>query len=468
MQRLGPESMGLIGLFSVFQSLVALLDAGLSTTIMQEMADVVAQERLSRRHASVLYGVETLALLFVGVMTLSGAVLLPIALNFWRDIQELPRATVLFTLFLILIASGLRVFDGIYRGAMYARHQQYLYNALSALLVSIRYGVGIYLVTKLNSNVADLIFSVALTYLAGIAIFHLLIHSRQEKYVADAGEIIRLATDSARAIGGISVVAALSVLFLQCDKVLLSFTVPLSSLGIYSLASTGAGVLFILVIPATQAWFPELALGCAEQDANRIKRAYSTMMKSVIWLVAPPCLILCLDPENILTLWSGGLNDSAQLAAILRVLALGNLINILAYMPYQLLLAGGNARRMRPIYMIIIPISALATVASSARWGAIGAAWTWVAMNAVLLIFSTKSLAKVDSHGCAWNRKTAGMVFSIPIAYAIMACMESMVPLKSEGRLEALSNVAIEYAVAAIIVPITMRYLPRWPMEMKW
>ena len=103
-------------------------------------------------------------------------------------------------------------------------------------------------------------------------------------------------------------------------------------------------------------------------------------MRAVSWLfviLLPLTLALALFADGILTLWIDAA-FAAQSATILRLFAIGILVNCLAHVPQALLQGAGQARAPSLLQVAeLLPYMALMWWLTSAH-GIIAAAWLWV------------------------------------------------------------------------------------------
>lgn len=450
MHHLGAEEMGIIGFYSAIQAIFAVLEGAVCTTILKRIESVNSTARVGIKTKISIRSMEMLGILILAMATLLGLVFAPLILIMWSGSNALPMEELLFALVTVFFASGLRVFDGVYKGEFYATGRQHAFNSLSALLVGVRYGMGLYLVVVAGMGATALVLNGAIVSLAGLLLLGYTARRGKNRESRKAEQTDSDFKGIARDVFMVSKASAYSTVFIQCDRIILAFAVPFATLGLYSLATAAAGVLFIMVVPATQAIFHALASSCTKKYSLGIIRSYGQMLKYVIWLVAPLCMVLCANPGSILLAWSGEPERYQLVATILQVIALGHLLNIMAFVPIQFLLASNNAGLLNKLYGNLLALSLVLIGLSTSKWGANGAAWSWVALN-VFLYIGVLNLARRASK---IGRLIASITFrkSLP---AIIVCMltylfSGYTPMGATSRLEGVVDVASYYLLSLV------------------
>ena len=173
----------------------------------------------------------------------------------------------------------------------------------------------------------------------------------------------------------------LGFLLMQADKIVISKTLPLEQLGYYTLAATGAGGLLQLITPMNTAVFPRLTEHVARSEPKALAGAY---IRSCEWMAAAivaPALVLTFFAEPTLLLWTGDAPLSRSVAPLLSLLALGTLLNGLMNLPYMLQLAHGWISFSVKTNLIAVSVVVPLLLWAVPRYGSIGAASVWVALN---------------------------------------------------------------------------------------
>jgi len=185
-----------------------------------------------------------------------------------------------------------------------------------------------------------------------------------------------------RFAGGMMGITFLSLLLMQVDKVVLSKLLNLSDYGYYMLAATVAGALYMVISPIGQAWFPRLSELHALHDQPGLIATYHQGAQLVSVTMGSAAVVLIVFAEQILHLWTQDAELARRTATLVSLLALGNLLNGLMWIPYQAQLAHGWTGLATRINIIAVLIIVPAILWAAPRYGAEGAAWVWVCLNA--------------------------------------------------------------------------------------
>lgn len=174
----------------------------------------------------------------------------------------------------------------------------------------------------------------------------------------------------------------LVLLLMQVDKIILSRILSLEMFGYYILAGTVASVLYQLTAPITQAYYPRFTELVTKEDIPGLITIYHQAAQLISVLVVPAALILVFFGERLLTVWTGDESLAHNVAPLMALLALGTMLNSLMHIPYMLTLAYGwpgfAVRQNTVAVLLLVP----AILWAAPRYGAIGAAWIWIILNA--------------------------------------------------------------------------------------
>jgi O-antigen/teichoic acid export membrane protein len=181
--------------------------------------------------------------------------------------------------------------------------------------------------------------------------------------------------------GGMLATAALALLLTQSDKLLLSRILSLEAFGYYTLATLVSNSLYQVVGPITQALYPRLTELAAQEDAIDLANTYHLGAQLMSVFLIPPALLLLVFGRDLLQVWTGDMALALQVAPVLALLALGTLLNGLMGIPHMLQLAHGWSGFAARLNLIAVVLLLPLIVWVAPRYGAIGTAWVWVALN---------------------------------------------------------------------------------------
>lgn len=389
---LGVEAYGLIGLFAVIQAMVMVLDMGTGPTLNREMVRFALGNTGPQYIRNLLRSMEFIcigfAMLFVcAVWAVSGYLS-----REWLQAGNLPPSEVALVLVLMALAAGMRLCEGVYRGSLYGLEQQIWYNVTYSVLSTLRYAGALAVLVFVSPTLQAFFVWQAATSLLTILLLSIRVYRSLPATKLPGNFSLDALTSIRRFAAGMMGIAFLTMLFLQMDKLLLSRLVSLQDLGYYSLAATAANVMFMMVIPIAQAVYPRVVKLSADEDKRILAGLYHKTAQFVTVLTASASLVLCFFSEGVIYAWSGSEDLVKAISPILSVLVMGSFLNGLSYLPAQVQIAHGSTGFLVKLnacsLLAFVPMLLVAVPAYGVR----GAAWCWVIVNAIYLIWVSGSI----------------------------------------------------------------------------
>ena len=379
---LGIESYGLIGLFAVLTAWLSLLDIGMTPTLSREMARFTGGSHTAQSIRDLLRTIEfitmTIAVLIAGAVAFSSIWVA----TYWLKADMLSVEVVAQAFGIMGLVTALRFTETIYRSSLIGLQRQVLLNIVDSSMATLR-GLGAVAVLAWISPTIQAFFlwqgllsALNLGILASTTYLSLPRGDRMARFSLKALRGVW------RFAGGMLGITLLSLLLTQVDKILLSKLLSLSEYGYYALAVAVASALYMLIKPITQAFYPRLCELYAGGSAAALADGYHQAAQLVSVLAGSVAVVMILFSETFLRLWTQDHHLAGSVAPLLSLLMLGNLLNGLMYVPYQTQLVHGwtgLALRITGVAVLII-IPAILWV--TPRYGAEGAAWVRIGLNA--------------------------------------------------------------------------------------
>lgn len=458
---LGIEAYGLIGFFATLQSIFALFDLGLSTTLNRELAlrsSHPEQAQEMRDLVRTLEVVYWLSAILIALIVLVGA---PIIASSWINAQSLAPATVQQALALMGLSIALEFPFGFYSGGLLGLQRQVLFNGINVVVATLR-AVGALAVLWFITPTVTTFFSWQVgmsalqTALCAWGLWTALPKGSRPSFQRSMlAKIWRFAAG----MTGISVV---SLLLMELDKIILSATIPLKSFGYYALAAVIASGISVLVAPLFTAVFPRFTQLVARADTHSLTDLYHTSCQVMAVLVLPVGLTIALFAPEVLLLWTGDPTIAAQTWPLVSLLVVGTTLNGLMNIPYALQLAYGWTQLA--LYQNIIAVLLLVPLLfwSANHYGAVGAACIWPLLNSayVLLGIQVMHARLLPLEKMRWYTRDVGLPLLGTLLVAVSARF-----LLPEGLSRPLLAVCIgviallTIAAAALLTPFTAWWL---------
>lgn len=387
---LGIEAYGLIGMFAVMQAWLTMLDIGMTPTLNREMARYTAGYHSRQSINDLLRTLEIIAICIattICFMTWSAS---DFVASEWLRADKLPLSVVAKAIAIMGIVVALRFVESIYRGALFGLQQQVWYNTANASIATLRHG-GAALVLVLVSPTVQAFF----IWQIGISTFSVAIMSMGVRRALPSPPLVPKFTLAAIAevwkfAGGMMLTTVLAILLTQVDKILVSKLLSLELFGYYTLASTVAGLLYVVIAPITTAFYPRMVELATQDDQVRLAHIYHQSAQLVTVLTAPAALLLSCYAEEVLLVWSGDEVLASRVAPLLSIFVIGVFLNCLMHIPAQLQLASGWVSLGIKTNIVAVAVLVPAIFWVVPHYGAIGASWIWVLLNAGYILIAVQ------------------------------------------------------------------------------
>jgi O-antigen/teichoic acid export membrane protein len=446
---LGIESYGLIGIYAVLQSSLALLDLGVRPALTREMSRCSGRACEAQAISDLLRSSETLAL--------TVAVLVASATWWWSDLlamdwvqaKTLPNSTVAYAFSLMGLVASLQFVESLYTGCLSGLQRQVAQNVIMCLVATMRAIGAVAILEWVSPTLTAFFLWQAICSVVGL--------------LASAGVVYRILprpphrpqfrVERLRSIwrfaSGMLAISALALVLTQVDKILLSLTLSLDLFGYYTLAGSVAGALTLVVAPVTSAYYPRFNQYLAMSDSTSLRAAYHESAQFVSAVVGAMAAGLVLHARSVLLVWTGDSALAENVAPLLSVLALGTLLNGLMWVPYQMQLAHGWTKLAIGINIIAVCTLIPALVWVVPHFGPIGAAWIWVILNAGYVLFDVQLMHRriLPSDKWEWYLVDVGAPLSAAFTVALLA--SHLLPTDL-GRLASACMTAMSIALSLI------------------
>lgn len=392
LKYMGAEAYGLVGFFTMLQAWFNLLDMGLTPTVARETArfrggatDVLSYLRLLRG----------LQVIFCAIALLGGGVMFAFSSAIaerWLNVQTLPLAQVQLALQLMAVGVALRWISGLYRGCISGAEHLVWLGGFNALIASLRFlGVMPVLIWIDSSPKTFFIYqtSIAIIEFAGLFLKTKKIKPKllSTEFIGWAPKTLTITLrENLRFSMSIAFTSSAWVIVSHADKLLLSKFLSLSDYGYFTLATLAASAVLLITGPISSALVPRMTRLQAENKEEELISLYCNATQLGTAIATSACMMLVFFPEEIIFSWTGDKNIALHVAPILQAYAIGNFLIALATFPYDLQLVKGDMKKHLQGNIIFIFFWIPSIVWSTFKYHAIGAAYTWLVLNALYFL----------------------------------------------------------------------------------
>ena len=379
LQYLGAEAYGLVGLFTLMQAWLYLLDIGISPTLGREIAYARGREDGFENFIKLLRSFEIiffiLACLVVVLIILSSTW---ISQN-WINAENLNTDTIAYSVSLMSLLIGLRFFASLYRSGINGMEDQVWLSIANIAIVTFKF-IGALLLLQFVTN--DIRHFFVYQLLIGIIEVVVLV---VRFYIIIPGSCIgygiKFSPDSIRKVApfalSIAYTAGISIAIMQLDKLILSGMLSLSEFAYLSLVALAANGLLQVFSPVMLALLPRMTVLVSKGKDDEMVSLYRNATQFVAVIVFSTAFVMGAYGQSLLYAWTGDWQAANWGKEVLFWFVLGNAIVALNSFQYNLQNAYGDLA----LHVKGVTISAVIQIPviyfAATRYGAIGAGMAW-------------------------------------------------------------------------------------------
>ncbi len=462
---LGIESYGLVGFYGTLIGSMVLLDLGLSTTINRELSTFKSTNGEPKATRNLVFSLECVYWaigLFICLLIVSLAWFIA---GYWVKAEHLPISVVKQSIMLMGAVIAFQWPISLYDGGLTGLDKQVLNNSITIVMSTLR-AVGVIVILKYFSATLEAFFlwQATLSFLYVLVMRWALwtVMPKDQQRPVFSKHQLKTVWKFAAGMTGITLV---TFFLMQVDKIVLSKILPLTQFGYYTLAFTIATSIGMIVGPVSITFFPRFTGLIAAGKNEELKTLYHQACKLVATLIFPICLVLAFFIQDILMIWTKNSVTADNTYVMARILIIGSMFNALMVMPFNLLIANGWTKFT--IYQN--SIAAIILVPLLFWWtnlyGAIGATFVWLIVNAGYVIISQplmhRKLLKKELWKWYWEDTLEPMAAPLAIVLLIKISLRYFLPSLQLNLLLIGVIFAITFAVSVLSMPETRIFIKR-------
>ena len=429
---LGIESYGLVGFYGTLIGSMAILDLGLSTTLNRELAKYKPESRTAKDIRNLTFSLECIYWVIGVLICILIIVFAGLLSNQWIKVEHLSITVVKQSVMLMAAVIAFQWPISLYSGGLTGLEKQVLNNTITVIMTTIR-AAGVIIILKYFSPTIQSFF----LWQAVISFLYVLI-MRVSLWKVMPSYHLRPAFSKQqikiiwRFAAGMTGISFITFFLSQLDKIVLSKILPLSQFGYYTLAFTVATSITLIVSAFSITFFPRFSKLIASDHQEELKRLYHQACKLIAKIIFPICFVLIFFMRDILKTWTHNDDTVANTCLMAQILLIGSILNSLMVMPYNLLIASGWTKFT--IYqniiasIILVPLLFILTN----KYGALGASFVWVLVNAGYVFISQpimhKKLLKNELWKWYWNDTLLPMIPSLIVVLLIKFLLQYFFP----------------------------------------
>jgi O-antigen/teichoic acid export membrane protein len=431
---LGIEAYGMIGAFTVMQAALSLLDTPIAAAVNREMARFTAGAQTPTRVRSMLRTLELLcgggAVSLVVVVTVTRGYLA----THWFQTATLAEGALRASLLAMACVAALRLFESLYRGALYGLQLQVFFSAAFAALTTLKFVGALAVMAFVSPTLEAFFLWQAATSLLTVSVLSAWVYRHLPSGSGRARWSAEVFADMRGFTGGVLGITILSLLLTQLDKVVLSRLLTLEAFGYYTLAVTVGSALYKLSEPIMDAVYPRMTQLVATADQAGLARLYHETAQLVTVFTVPAALVLGTFAGGVLLSWTGEPLIAERTAPVLATFVAGVCLNCLMTVPYRLQLAHGwtSLTLISNVLYLVALVPALFWVVP--RFGPVGAAALWTALNVAYVAINIPLVHRRILRGHAVRYYLVDVVGPASAPIAVVAAASLLRPVAGASR----------------------------------
>lgn len=382
--HLGAEAYGLIGFFAVLQAWLQLLDAGLSPSLVRQLAffrGCASQSRRDPRAGALLRSFEIL------FMPVAAAAVLVIVLasewiaRHWLQAQALSPSTLVRCIDLMGLMIGLKLYATLYKSGLQGLELHAWLNGANILIATLRYFGGWVLVAHVSQDPVDFFLFQATVALIETLLFAAKAYAQLPNPAWLTGFDWKVVRPVLPFAASMSLTSVLWIILTQLDKVLLSKVLLLEQYGYFALVALISTGLLTLTNPLVQTLLPRLTMLVAEGRILDMERLYLNATRFVCSLLFPLAGVVAFHAEPLIFAWTGDVQAAQWSREVLPWYVLGSAVMAVTSFPFYLQYAFGQLRLHVWFSLVSAGLSIPVVVYAALSHGAWGAAIAWFGLR---------------------------------------------------------------------------------------
>ena len=389
--HLGGEAYGLVVFYLTLFATIAALDAGLGSVLTRQVSiRRFSNETGAARDFRILDLARTVEIILIGIAALIATVILTIApwiVNHWLNISSLSRSDATTSVRLMGVIVAVQWPAIAYQGALVGLERQVKLNVIRTGYAAVQSFCAAAVVAFASGGVIEFFLIVLVSQFCCTLTLRWAMWRDLRHGSRTLGRFAMPAVMAEWRFGlGMASIGILTALLTQTDKLIMS-RAPLAEFSVYGIAATVCGLLGMLGYPIFSAVLPKLTRAVSNGENQLLERTYLLSCEVIAAFAVPAWAMLTFFPSELMSLWIGAGVTASKVSHILPIYGTGSLVNVLVTMPYALQVASGwtslsikknilAALCSVPLLLVVIP-----------KWGAVGAAAVWVAINLGYLVF---------------------------------------------------------------------------------
>ena len=458
--HLGAEAYGLIGFFAVLQAWLQLLDAGLSPSLVRQIAHFRGRNGSAAQRYEPGQLLRSFELIFLPL-----ALLTALSIHFasgwiahqWLQAEELNSATIVHCISLMGLMIGLKLYATLYKSGLQGLELHAWLNSANVIVATLRYFGGLFLVANISQNPQDFFVFQAAVGLLETLIFAVKAYSLMPNPKLLTGFNWAVVKPVLPFAAGISLTSVLWIVLTQLDKVLLSNVLPLKEYGYFSLVALMSTGIMTLTNPLVQTLLPRMTMLVAEDRIADMQALYLNATRFVCSLLFPLAGVISFHAADLVFAWTGDAEAANWSRQILPWYVVGSAIMAVTAFQFYLQYAYGQLRLHVWFSVVSAVLSIPVVIYATLEHGVYGAALAWFGLRMLTFLIWPSMVHK--RFGPRLHRPWLQDLLRITAMTGLGLLIGEPVfaAISSENRFDILLGLAVSGLICLTLVAFTSR-----------
>lgn len=448
---LGFESYSIISFTLVIAGLMAVLDGGLTATLSREFARM--DNNLDSK-ISVYKTVESIYLIIILICILVLYLISDFISHEWLKLEKINPERVSLMFKLISFETGFQMLLRFYLGGLLGLEKQVKSNIYQIIWGFFRNGIVILIIFFVPTIEAFFLWQTFSTIIFAFILKFELNKQLTGNYFYDLKPKIEkiVFLKIWRFAGGMLLISFVASLNSQIDKLVISKLLNVESLGYYTLSTSIAMGIFVLVTPISTSLLPRFTSLYSVGKTGEAELLF-VRINLIINIVAFSIMIhMILFSEELIWIWTGNIQLASKAFIYLPIISISYTMLSLAIIPYSIAIANGYTKLNNRLGIISLIITLPGYWYATKFYGGVGAAIVFcIVQTLITLIYiyfiKIKFLINIKFSTLYVGQMIIPLFISILIAY----CFSLIIFNLFINRIETLFSIGISVIFTIII-----------------
>jgi O-antigen/teichoic acid export membrane protein len=380
---LGIESYSVISFTLLLIGLSSVMDAGLTATLSREFARAESNEQRKK----VFY---TLEYCYFGIVILIFTILISSSnyiAHHWINLISLSPDLVSDSIKIFAFVLGFQFLSNFYIGGLLGLERQVLANGYQIVWGITKNAIVVLVIIYFPNLLYFFLWQLVTTFIYIIYIRYQLlklIGSPNFSFFEIKKFDVEVFNSLKKFVSGLFLIALVTAINMQLDKLVISNFLPINQLGYYSLAVTLSTTLLYLISPISVALLPKFTYYFNNNMQKEANQLFNNAFCVVTLFISVGLATIIVYGNRLIFIWTGDQTIADASNQYLMFSAIGFSALALQVIPYDIVISNGNTKINNYTGIISILFTIPSYWFGVKYYGALGASITWCISQGII------------------------------------------------------------------------------------